>query len=651
MNNLQPKHLGDLHGSTLSDDTITKYGIASLSEAEIRAKLNRNDISGGGWLIQYPGSHYFKIKLDNPVGDRKYLSPAGMSQDLFITYLVQEKRNDVSVPYYFVEGEKKALAMEQLDYPAISIPGVWGWKSKGHSLDVLANLNVKNRKCRIVFDSDKYKNPHILKAEYELALYLRKRGATVEIVNLDGALGKGIDDQIKDFLSKQNIEDLRKHLEAPESYEDYIARNKNIGTKEKLTPVEIADKICQERHLIYCGENFYVYQGGVYRYIHEEMARRWILMSTGVDISNGKVNEILDFAKTCAYVDVEQLNNTALLNLKNGLFDIEKCALLPHTPDIYSTIQLQVTYNPAAKCDQWIQMLFEIFQGDEEKARTLQEFFGLCLTREMQYDRALMCVGDGATGKSVILNMLERMLGKENCVSIPLEKFDDAHYLANLFGKLANISIETNTKSEVYDSMFKAIISGDPIQADLKFKNSFKFHPFCKLIFAMNNLPRVNDKTNAFFRRLLILRFKREFGEVEQNKNLRLNDERNPLMTELDGIFIWCLEGLKRLRARGYFDITEQIQQEIDEYRKENNNVIIFVEEECSLSVELAAGKSDIYSRYADFCKNNGYRPLSMKRFAGELTKHFKGIEDDRVHTGRIWRGIGLNYPESVTHP
>lgn len=648
MNNLTQKHLEDLRNSTLTNETISRYRIVSLSEAEVRTKLNRNDITGGGWLIQYPNSHYFKIKLDKPIGDRKYLSPAGMSQDLFVTFLASEKRDDINTPLYILEGEKKAMAIEQLGYATISVPGVWGWKTRGHSLDTLANLNVKGRICRIVFDSDKYKNHHVLKAERDIAFYLRKRGAIVEIVNLDGALGKGVDDQIARFMADKNIGDFKKqYLENPEGYKEYVARHKNQAhNKEKLKPLEIADKLCKERMIIFCGENFYAYQDGVYRCTHKEVVRRWILMSTGVNVANGYVNEVLDFCKTCAYIEVGRLNQTPLLNLKNGLFDVETCRLSPHNPEIYSTIQLQVSYDPSAKCDKWINTLFEIFKGDEEKAQTLQEFLGLCLTRETRYEKTLICIGEGANGKSVILNTLEKLIGKENCASIPLEKLEDRHYVANLFGKLVNISIETCARAEVYDSLFKAIISGDSVQADLKFKDSFMFHPFCKLIFAVNNLPRVNDKTNAFFRRLLIIRFEREFGEAEQNKHLK-----EELAEELDGIFIWSLGGLKRLRQRGQFAITDKIQHEVDEYRKENNSVILFAEEECKLSCEFWIEKGRLYGAYAEFCKKNGYRALSMKKFAAELVKHLKGIEDDRVHAGRIWRGIDLAVAGGVTHP
>jgi len=233
--------------------------------------------------------------------------------------------------------------------------------------------------------------------------------------------------------------------------------------------------------------------------------------------------------------------------------------------------------------------------------------------------------------------VLAELLGNQNYSAVPLEKFNNMHYVANLFGKLANISIETNAKAEVYDSIFKAVVSGDPVEADYKFAAPFTFHPFCKLIFAVNNLPRVDDKTEAFFRRLIILRFNRIFSEREQNKNLK-----HELMSELDGIFLWFLEGLKRLRKRGYFSIGESIQTEIAQYKRDNNNVLVFVEEECDLDIGESISKQDLYDEYVRYCKDNGNRPLSKLKFGKELLKRFSGIEDQRTYTQRIWAGIDL---------
>ncbi len=409
----------------------------------------------------------------------------------------------------------------------------------------------------------------------------------------------------------------------------------NVTNKKLDNNVEIANKISAEHKLIYCAYDFYEYKEGAYRKLHKITVQSYIKDILGYEYKTYKAEEIMNILSIDHHVVVEELNNTKYLNLKNGLYDLQMVECKPHALDIYSTIQLPITYNPEANCKKWCNTVYDIFEYDEDKVMILQEFFGLCLTPDTKYEKALFLIGDGSNGKSTILFVLEKILGEYNYTAIPLERLDNPHYVANLFNKLANISIETNAKSAVYDAMFKAIISGDSITADPKYKKPFQFRPYCKLIYALNNMPRVDDKTSAFFRRLLILRFNKQYSELEANKNLKYE-----LLEELDGIFLWLLEGLRKLRKRGYFLKSEEMQREVNEYRAENNNVITFVEEECELGKNAVIDKQALYFSYSEWCKGSGYRALSKSKFGKELKKQYPSITDDRTSIARKWYGV-----------
>lgn len=401
---------------------------------------------------------------------------------------------------------------------------------------------------------------------------------------------------------------------------------------------QIAESIQKDKTLLYC-DGYYEYESGVFLPVKEDKIKKFIKVKLKDKFTQFKANEILhslrvDISLGCS----EDLNASGMLNLKNGMFNLETLELIPHSPDFKSTIQLPVSYNPDAKCSKWLESLRGIFPDDIEKADILQEFFGLCLTKETKYEKALFAIGEGANGKSTVLHILQQILGKRNYSSVPLELFNNPHYTANFYNRLANISIETNAKSSVYDSLMKAVISGDTISADFKYQNVIQFNPFCKLIFALNSMPRVDDKTDAFYRRLIVVRFNRQFNEEEQNKNLK-----HELEAEMDGIFVWMVNGLKRLRQRGYFELSTGIKQEIDEYRKENNNVMTFIEDECNLEPNAIISKKELYNSYSEWCKANGYKSLALKKFGKELIKHFQGkISDGRSGSGdtRIWIGV-----------
>jgi len=211
---LLPQHLEDFRKSGITDASVAKYDISSVSQGEASEALGFRPPSGG-WALRYPGSEFFKFKPDTPFNkETKYLSPKDTTQELFVTHLASGAHDDTSEPYYFCEGEKKCLALEQAGYAAIGVSGVWNWKSRGHINEYLSQINLMGRECYIIFDSDKCFNGHVKTAEKRFAEALSSLGAKVRIVNLDPKFGKGADDQIL----RLGTEDFRYYIDKAQDY-------------------------------------------------------------------------------------------------------------------------------------------------------------------------------------------------------------------------------------------------------------------------------------------------------------------------------------------------------------------------------------------------------------------------------------------------
>lgn len=429
-----------------------------------------------------------------------------------------------------------------------------------------------------------------------------------------------------------------------------------IVTKENFNPNEIAALIQSKRKILFCGHGFFLYSGGCYKLQPTSVVHRWIKEILGDIFNISRTKEVIHSLSTDCYIEPKELNQQReYINVKNGLFNLNTFQVEHHREEVLSSIQLPVNYDPEAKCPLWEKTLDEIFLGDKNKIQTLQEFLGYCLKAESSQEMALLNIGEGANGKSLIFSTFQKIIGMDNYSSVPMECFGNRHYVAELFGKLVNITIESEAKAAIHDANFKAVVSGDSIEVDKKYQAPFKFEPFVRLIFAMNSLPRVEDKSDAFYRRLLILRYPRIFKEEEQDKQLK-----NKLAKEYDGIFIWLLEGLRRLEDRGHFVINDDMRLEIEEYRRENNNVLVFVEERCQIN-DYSAGKNDgfeddwineghssagtitkaeLYEQYKIFCGNNGYKPLGMKKFGKEIKKNFPKVREGRRGESRYWDNI-----------
>jgi putative DNA primase/helicase len=330
--------------------------------------------------------------------------------------------------------------------------------------------------------------------------------------------------------------------------------------------------------------------------------------------------------------------------LKNGMLNLRTMELKPHKKDFYATHTLNVVFDPDAnnKCKRWLVYLSETIRTLEAIAQA-QEFAGYCLQRSTAYEKCLLLVGPGSDGKSTFLKILRQLVGPENTTSVAFADLEDQFLRVSLHNKLLNISTEVGNKA-LESPNFKAIVTGDPINAAYKHQDSFSFLPYCKLAFATNKLPRVLDNSDGFFRRLLPISFKRQFPEDDPARDPHLEEK---LIDELPGIFEWALVGLHRLWRQGRFTHCDETMAHLQGYRRLNNPVMAFVEDRCTIGDDRDAGKDDLYKDFKEYCTECGYSRLNKENFFRELyaaVNHLKQYRP-RLAGGREYRirGIGLN--------
>jgi len=406
----------------------------------------------------------------------------------------------------------------------------------------------------------------------------------------------------------------------------------------KFNPVKIAAEVLKTRKILCVNSHFFIYKkNGVFELTNEFELYKIISNLLKNNYRERYGRETKHCLMTECFTKPEMINrNKSLINLKNGMFDLNSMKIHPHMPDYLSTIQLPVKYKKRAKCELWIKTLNQIFLEKQWKINLLQEFMGYCLTADNSHQKALINFGHGANGKSLIFKVLETILGKDNISSVPISRLDHRHYLAEIFGKLVNISIESETNTEINDANFKTLVSGDSITVDEKYGKPFSFMPFCKLIFSMNTLPYVSDKTSAFYRRVLIIYYEKEFSKKEENRGLY-----KELLQEIDGIFLWMLKGLRRLNENGYFTEDQEMIDMIEEYKIDNNPALAFVGDNLETNKQESLSKNEIYKRYSEWSKDNGYKAVSDKTLTKTIKNKFtNGIKEYRTGSTRFWKGL-----------
>jgi putative DNA primase/helicase len=418
-----------------------------------------------------------------------------------------------------------------------------------------------------------------------------------------------------------------------------------LANAEKFYPQLYIEVIRQYYKLIFCAEDFYEYLNGVYIKREIKVIESYVKELFGQNPRRSKIDEIVKLLAIDCHVETKELfkNSLKKRNLKNGILDLETLTLEPHSPDFISINQLPVNYNSKATCPLWKKTLKTCLPEDPSIRNLLQEWFGYCLTDETKHEKALFFVGDGANGKGTVGDTLLAMLGRDNCSSVHLADLERPAQRAILFGKLLNFASEISAKEVVKDSYFKSIVSGDQIMGEPKYKAPFNFRPHCKLMFATNSLPRVDDRSYAFFRRLIIIPFNQRFedskesGRQKKDKALRVK-----LLKELDGIFLWSLEGLRRLEKRGFFIEPEVISEKVEEYRRQNNPIIQFFEECCELK-DWQIEVKDAYKTYVEWALQSGFQTMNDVNFSKSLRKEYPQIVGIKTAGTRIFKGVMLS--------
>ena len=195
-----------------------------------------------------------------------------------------------------------------------------------------------------------------------------------------------------------------------------------------------------------------------------------------------------------------------------------------------------------------------------ETRRAIQEMFGYVLATDINFHVFFFLFGDGGTGKSTCVSVLEELVGEANRVSIQLEELDNAFMRSQLAGKSLYLCKELTTKSFNHIGLIKAIVSGDPIPVDVKYSQPYDFRPFGKMVMESNVIASTPDSSGGFTRRFVQIDWDRPIARDKMDFNLL-----DKFKDEMPGILAWAMEGLIRLRKRGHFALTKKSEVSRDQ--------------------------------------------------------------------------------------
>lgn len=351
----------------------------------------------------------------------------------------------------------------------------------------------------------------------------------------------------------------------------------------------------------------------------------------GVKVTGHLVGSVLRLAKASTYTAANMWDaDPNLLVCANGTLEIDSRTLREHRPEDYATGALPYEYDPEAKADVFLEVLHEAIPKCLE---FLQEFAGYSLTTDTSLETALWFVGPRGSGKSTVIEGLQAMLGPRHGILGLAEIESSTFALSKIPGKTLLTSTEQPASYLKSTHVVDSLISGEPLMIDRKYRDAEIYAPVAKVIWAMNDKPRIGNTTSGIFRRVKVV----EFPKLKREPNPKVKEA---IKGEGAGILNWALDGLERLHERGHLEIPDNVREATEEFEKSNDLPATFVEECCAVSPEFEIAAGILYDNYAEWARSNGHMPQSSTRLADDWRR--LGFEKKILNGRKFWAGLKI---------
>ncbi|MGP0063307.1 MAG: phage/plasmid primase, P4 family [Isosphaeraceae bacterium] len=358
--------------------------------------------------------------------------------------------------------------------------------------------------------------------------------------------------------------------------------------------------------------------------------------------SKSRLSSMIDLASAEEGIPVlpQNLNTHRwLLNVENGTIDLRTGKLRPHKRNDLVTALAPVVFDPDAKCPQWDATLDRFFALREDLIAFWDRLCGIALTGDVSQQILPILHGVGDNGKSTMCGALLGMLGPDYATIAPKDFLASggSHRhpteLAYLFGKRLVVVMEWPDGVRLNESLIKQLTGSDPITARRMNEDFWTFDPTHKLWMCANNKPVIKGTDHAIWRRPKLIPYDVKIEEQDKIINFPAL-----LKGEYPGILARCVRGCLDWQRHG-LQVPKDVSDATDGYRKEQDSLAAFIEEECVAGLGHKVKAGVMYQKYREKLQHLGEEPISLTNFG--LAMKDRGYDKKESH-GMWYLGIGL---------
>ena len=442
----------------------------------------------------------------------------------------------------------------------------------------------------------------------------------------------------KDEL-KKILDDFRLRFERVLSDQPQLAQfhkyNKN-GEPKDVYDMKIVDYLLEHLHFFVIHETPYIYTDGVYNedpggYTLRGKIRNLMYVEVIKAPTINRVYELL-ISFPHLHIKMNDINKQPRhwINFKNGYYDVLEDKLISHDPKYRTVNQIPFEFYPEKKDDILnsgvkIKDYLALSLPDEQEQDTFWEYFGYCMTSDTRMQKFLMIKGNGGTGKSVMISLIQHVIGEDNYSCVTLQSLKDKFYPATLYGKLLNACADIPSEALTYTDEIKKIVGEDTIMYERKRKDPLFFNSYTRLLFSANELPKNHDdKSDAYYRRLLILELNHVVSENEKDPKLK-----EKLATEADYAIHMAVIGLRRLYTNKKFTESSNSRKCVQDLQHASDSIMAFLHDKMMKKEKSKVLRSEVYRAYEEYCNENDRKPIGKSKFQqymeekGHIVKRF----------------------------
>lgn len=408
---------------------------------------------------------------------------------------------------------------------------------------------------------------------------------------------------------------------------------------EKENPYnKIADDIVGKFDILSFYDNFYNFNGTYYKPIESLELEKIIHFDVSKNISKAGRKEIIEFLKVKTQVKLEDFDKDwHKIACKNGVLNLVTGEVEPPNKSDVNTICIPYKYDPDPEYSPRIdEFMKDLTNGDALKMQFLYQVAGYCLLKKNLFAKFFIFKGEGGTGKSTYMNLLQMLVGDKNCSHVSLCDFDKDYYLSTMVSKLLNVDDDVvDGKALENTGRFKSIISGDKISVRQIYREVMDFIPYATCMFSCNRLPRIMDNTSGLYRRMILIELNHKISKPDPLFMNKVTEQ------DMEYLLFKAVEGIKLAIEEGRFRISTSEEDLLKVFKRRQSPINEWLYEN-DMRLEDFHNKDclPLYNQYTEWCSQNGYGKIMTVFSFKESICALYDLELDRVKENMKLRTI-----------